>query len=98
MMLMLVMSTLLFYDQGVNITPYAIESIPQDCKVRIDIMKTRNKKYNGYAWFSGRIQIWDGNGLTNKEKGELIRHEIWHVCAKDNRKGSYEERERKASQ
>lgn len=95
MLTMLIMTTMLFYDPGVNLTPY-MEALPAPCPLRIDIVNRTNNLYNGYAWFSGRVTIYDGNKITAARKLQALKHEIGHVCNPNNRRGSYEAREANA--
>jgi Zn-dependent peptidase ImmA (M78 family) len=92
MLMMLLMSTMLFYDQGVNLTPY-MELLPAECNVRIDIVNRSNKYVDGYAWYSGRIIIYDGNNINNERRQFILQHELGHICSENNRVGDYNNRE-----
>ena len=98
MMHLLLLTTMLFYDPSVNITPY-MEFLPAPCPVRIDIVNRTNIYYDAYAWYSGRIYIYDGNpSMKDLEwKRYVIQHEIGHICNKNNRRGSYYQRELNAN-
>jgi Zn-dependent peptidase ImmA (M78 family) len=92
MLSLLLLSTALFYDVGVNISPY-ISLLPAECSVRIDIVSRNNVYFDGYAWYSGRIIIYDGNNLDYDRKRFVLAHELGHVCAVNNRDGTYLDRE-----
>jgi len=94
-MSILLLSAIIFYDVGVNLTPY-LTVLPAECPVRIDIVSRNNIYYDGYAWYSGRIIIYDGNHLSDDMKRFVLLHEIGHVCAGNNRLGSYQDRENNA--
>jgi hypothetical protein len=96
MLSLLLLTTALFYDVGVNLTPYMV-LLPAECPIRIDIVSRNNIYFDAYAWYSGRIIIYDGNNLSYDRKKELLLHELGHVCSKDNLVGSYEFREITAS-
>jgi Zn-dependent peptidase ImmA (M78 family) len=68
--------------------------LPADCNVRIDIVNYSNSNFEGFAWYSGRIKIFDGNfGNDNDRRRFVLLHEIGHVCGEGNRYGSYNDRE-----
>jgi hypothetical protein len=84
-----------YYDKGVDNKVYSqvLKFIPKDCNVRVDIVSRNNIYYNGYAWYSGRITIYDGNHLSTSDKVYVLEHELGHVCSVGNRVGSYADRE-----
>jgi Zn-dependent peptidase ImmA (M78 family) len=100
MLHMILLATIIFYDPSVNLTPY-MDVLLTECHVRIDIVNRSNNYYDGYAWYSGRIIIYDGNINMKGDsvyKKWVLAHEIGHVCAGNNRRGNYIERERLADE
>ena len=95
MLQLLLLTTMLFYDPSVNLTPY-LSVLPAECPVRIDIVSSNNIYYDGYAWYAGRIIIYDGNNLDYDSKRFVLAHEIGHICSVNNTSGSYDDRERRA--
>lgn len=87
--------TTIYYEKGTDITTYqeVIKFIPPTCGIRIDIVNRNNAYYNGYAWYAGRITIYDGNHMDTETKVYTLEHEIGHLCNINNRAGSYEQRE-----
>lgn len=80
MLSLIVMSTLLYYDAAVNVTPY-LSILPAECPVRIDIVDRSNIVFNGFAWYSGRIIIYDRNLVSDHEKMFVLAHELGHACS-----------------
>lgn len=97
MLKLLLLTTVLFYDSDVDVSPY-MDFLPAECPVRIDIVKSNNIYYDGYAWYSGRIIIYDGNDLDYERKRFVLAHEIGHVCSVKNTAGTYFDREQKADE
>jgi hypothetical protein len=99
MLSLILLTTVLYYDAGVNLEPYLaeIDRIPSDCVIgRIDIVKRTNVNYFGYAWYSGRIIIYDtevNKYFEDDGKRWIMRHEIGHVCAANHLRGTYNDRE-----
>lgn len=81
----MVMSTALFYDASVNLTPY-MALLPNDCADRIDIVNRSHIRWDGYAWFAGkRLIIYDGGLSNDEDRKYVMAHELGHLCAeKDN--------------
>lgn len=93
MLNLVILTTILFYNSNVNLTPY-LDVLPAECPVRIDIVNYSNSNFDGLAWYSGRIKIFDDNfGNDNERRRFVLLHEIGHVCGKYNKKGSYYDRE-----
>ena len=84
MMEFIIISTIIFADPGLNLTPY-LEILPAECPVRIDILARNNKFYDGFAYFSGRIMIFDGNNLSISRKKWVLAHELGHICGAKSR-------------
>ena len=91
MLNLIILTTILFYNSNVNITPY-LDVLPAECPVRIDIVNYSNIYVDGKAFYSGRIRIYDINIHNDDRKRFVLLHEIEHVCGKNNRKGNYNDR------
>jgi hypothetical protein len=83
-----------YFDKGVDEAVYipVLDKV-NDCGVRVDIVSRNNVFFNGFAWYSGRVVVFDGNGLGVDMKRYVLAHEIGHICASNNRLGTYDDRE-----
>jgi Zn-dependent protease with chaperone function len=82
---LLFLHTIVYADPGVNVTPYL--DVLNKCVAcqngvnikRIDIRSGYNSIYRGFAYYNGRIIIYDGNHRTDYEKKKTLYHEIAHI-------------------